>query len=470
MARILIIDDDALVRKSLSRLFRDRGHSVIMADTLATGITEADKGVDVVYLDLDLPDGDGLQVIDELASAASNPEVIVITGMGSSFAARKSMESSAWDYISKPASPSAVLSSLDSALAYRREAKKYADAEAPFIHCGIIGESAQMVRSLQDIAKSAASEAGVLIRGETGVGKELAARAIHENSTRRKGPFVVVDCSNLSESLVESVLYGHIKGAFTGAHSDRKGLVAEADGGTLFLDEVGELPPSLQKSFLRVLQERRYRSVGSNRELSSDFRLVAATNRDLAAMAQRGDFRTDLLYRLRTVEILLPPLRDRGEDISRLAAHFIEQTCDRYGLDNKSASSELLKVVEKYSWPGNVREMMNVMEAAVIQAGSAPVIYPKHLASHVRLAFLNGDEESASVRAVEPSSADKQGEQGDEILRYNEYKRERDRDYFLMLMRIAGHDVTKASSISGLSVPSVYRHLSLAGISTKGGN
>ena len=468
MAQILVIDDDLLVRKSLSRLFRDKGHEVFTADTLEAGKEIALGGVDVVYLDLDLPDGDGLHAIDELGGIGRQPEVIVLTGMGSDYAARRSMESNAWDYISKPASPSAVLRSLESALAYRKVAKKQYAVATTFDAGEIIGESFTMQRSMEDIGKAAGSEAGVLILGETGVGKELAARALHRNSSRKSGPFVVVDCSSLSESLVESTLYGHAKGAFTGAHTDRKGLVAEADGGTLFLDEVGELPPELQKSFLRVLQERRFRPVGTDREVESNFRLVAATNRDLSAMVEEGKFRSDLLYRLQTVEVVLPPLRERGEDISRLASHFIARTCDRYGIEVKTVSSELLKVTAAYSWPGNVRELMNVMEAAVIQAGADPVIYPKHLPAHIRLGFLGVKKPGSTVEQQQQAQAREDAQpQPEKISTYAEYKRDCDRRYFRLIMQTADHDIGRVSKLSGLSVPSVYRYLSQAGIATK---
>lgn len=471
MARILVIDDDALVGKSLSRLFRDAGHDVVLANTLSLGISEAEKGVDVVYLDLDLPDGDGLAVIDELAAVESQPEVIVITGMGSGYAAQKTMESSAWDYISKPASPQVVLDSLGSALDYRKEAKQHQVSLCDFDDCGMVGESPAMLRTLIEIGRAAKSEASVLISGETGVGKELTARAVHKNSTRKNGPFVVVDCSNLTESLIESVLYGHVKGAFTGAHADRRGLVAEADGGTLFLDEIGELPLTLQKSFLRVLQERRYRPVGSGKELTSDFRLVAATNRNIMQMVKDNLFRSDLLYRVRTVEIVVPPLRERVSDIGSLVNHFMAQICDRYGLEDKSSSSELLRVAECYSWPGNIREMRNVIEAAVIHAGAAPIVYPKHLPSHVRLAFLkakeNEKERCLQNEVFEDVDKGASACETAEILSYAEYKIQRDRDYFSMLMEANNNNILHVSKISGLSVPSIYRHLIIAGLSTK---
>lgn len=469
MAKILVIDDDALVRNSLSRLFSDMGHDVLLAGNLAEGIARAGKGVDVIYLDLDLPDGDGLKAIDNLSAAKRHPEVIVITGMGAGYGAQETLQRHAWDYICKPASPQAFKESLQSVLHYRRQAMREHASSENFDCCGIIGEDASMQRTLGDIAKAAKSDASVLLSGETGVGKELAARAIHANSDRGDAPFMVVDCSGMTETLVESMLHGHLKGSFTGAHTDRRGLVAEADGGTLFLDEVGELSLSLQKSFLRVLQERRFRPVGSLKEQSSDFRVVAATNRDLDRMVREGAFRSDLLFRIRTVEIVVPPLRERGKDRERLAAHFIRRSCCRYGLKVKEPSGELTNVIGRYQWPGNVRELANVMEAAVIGAGKDPVIYPKHLPTHVRLSFFGEQEKRVqnSMESPRPAAAPEEPGNPPALSAYSEHKALRDREYFSRLLETAKYDVTRASLISGLSVPSMYRHLARAGIATK---
>lgn len=470
MARILVIDDDALVRSSFSRLFSYMGHDVLLAESLAAGEIEACKGVDVIYLDLDLPDGDGLKAIDTFASAEGSPEVIVITGMGSHYGARKTLHSNAWDYITKPASPQVIKCSLQSALQYRRQSRKAPSVDVHFDRCGIVGENAAMRQTLSMIEKASQSEAGTLISGETGVGKELIAKVIHANSPRQKAPLVVVDCSNMTDTLVESMLYGHVKGAFTGAHTDRRGLVAEADGGTLFLDEVGELSPTLQKSFLRVLQERCFRPVGSHREQSSDFRLLAATNRDLEQMARTGAFRNDLLFRIRTIEICVPPLRDREEDKQRLADHFVHRYCDRYGLNVKQLSKELHTVIDGYRWPGNVRELSSAMEAAVINAGKDAVIYPKHLPGSVRLAFFHEKALPSNTPAgpAVPPAGDLQKDSPG-LASYSDYKTNRDRDYFQRLMEAANYNIGTASRISGLSIPSVYRHLAIADIPTKKG-
>lgn len=469
MAKILVIDDDVLVRKSLAQLFVDMGHEVLLAEGLAEGKARAAEGVDVVYLDLDLPDGDGRAAIDQLSAMERHPEVIVLTGMGSSYGAQKTLQSHAWDYLCKPASPRIVRKSLQSALAYRRQAMGAHAAAEPFDCCGILGGDALMQRTLRDMARAARSEASILLSGETGVGKELAARAIHNNSARGGAPFIVVDCSSMTETLGESMLHGHVKGSFTGAYIDRRGLVAEADGGTLFLDEVGELSLSLQKSFLRVLQERRFRPVGALKEQPSDFRLVAATNRDLHRMVQEGTFRSDLLFRIRTVEIVMPPLRERGSDRQRLAAYFSAQACGRYGLTPKALSEELSSVIDHYHWPGNVRELAGVMEAAVISAGKDPLIYPKHLPTHVRLTFLDQQVEGGQSqrKSSPPAGGPEKGEGSTTLSLYREHKALRDREYFTRPLEAAKYDIPTASLLSGLSIPSMYRHLARAGVATK---
>ncbi len=464
MSRVLVIDDDKFIRNSLQRLFSDMGHETILAESLVDGMTCAEHGVDVIFLDLDLPDGAGQKAIDNLSAANGNPEIIVITGMGDNYGAQETLGNGVWDYILKPASPKTVMASLKSALKYRQESTAHQEPRDRLDACGIIGEAPATRRAMQHIVRAAQSEASVLILGETGVGKELAAHAVHSLSRRRDKPFMVVDCSNLTESLVESILYGHLKGAFTGAHSDRRGLVAEANSGTLFLDEVGELPMSLQKSFLRVLQEQRFRPVGAATEQKSDFRLVAATNRDLVKMTEHGTFRNDLLFRLRTIEITMPPLRERDVDMEKLAVHFLRESCNRYAVPQKTLSKQMLKVITSYAWPGNVRELANVMEAAVIESGDAKVLYPKHLPSHIRVSFLDRPK-----KRRQPSQAVRTTPQEmplSEVTPYEEYKAQRDKAYFMRLMEACNHDIAEASRLSGLSAPSIYRHLGLAGIPT----
>ncbi|WP_231039182.1 sigma 54-interacting transcriptional regulator, partial [Nitratidesulfovibrio oxamicus] len=249
----------------------------------------------------------------------------------------------------------------------------------------IVGVSTAIRRCLDVVAEAAGSDAAALVTGETGVGKELFARAIHDNSPRAAAPFVAVDCASLPRSLVGSILFGHRKGAFTGADSNRDGLVLQADRGTLFLDEVGELPLSMQKMFLRVLQEHRFRPVGGRTEITSDFRLIAATNRNLEDMVERNTFRSDLLYRMRTVVVSIPPLRERCEDVTALAGHYLPRIWARFALPEKDISPDFHETLLAYHWPGNVRELIHTLERAALAAQDAPKLFARHLPDYLRI-------------------------------------------------------------------------------------
>jgi CheY-like chemotaxis protein len=282
MAKILVIDDDSAVAEAILNVVRSAGHEGAGESTLQRGLNRLQEDpFDLVFLDVNLPDGSGLDTLPQIQSAASSPEVIIVTGFGDPDGAELAIKNGAWDYLSKPLSVLSIRLPLERALLYR-EKKMGARPLMAVSREGIIGESPRLKPCFDSLAQAAASEANVLITGETGTGKELFAWAIHRNGARRDRNFVVVDCAALPETLVESTLFGQLKGAFTGADKPRDGLIKQANGGTLFLDEVGELPISLQKVFLRVLQEKRFRPVGGGPEVASDFRLVAATNRDLA--------------------------------------------------------------------------------------------------------------------------------------------------------------------------------------------
>ncbi|MBW2108709.1 MAG: sigma-54-dependent Fis family transcriptional regulator, partial [Deltaproteobacteria bacterium] len=300
MADILVVDDDKMICEALAAVGRHLGHHVTCALSLGQGLREAGSGkFDVIFLDVRLPDGDGLKALSRISEKPSSPEVIVITGEGGPDSADMAIRNGAWDYVEKPLSMETVSLFLARALRYR-EGKQTKRLATLLKRDGIIGNSAQIKACLDLVARAANTDSNVLITGETGTGKELFARAIRENSARTSRNFVVVDCAALPENLVESVLFGHKKGAFTGADRDRDGLIRQADTGTLFLDEVGELPLSIQRTFLRVLQERSFRPVGGKTELTSDFRVVAATNGDLDKLVAQGRFRRDLLFRLRS--------------------------------------------------------------------------------------------------------------------------------------------------------------------------
>jgi two-component system NtrC family response regulator len=296
VADVLIIDDDPKINGILSRIVHSMGHETEQALTLHDGLQSVRKNdFDVVFLDLTLPDGNGLRILPDILATPSSPEVIIVTGTGDQRGAEVAFKHGAWAYVQKPFLIEDVALPFTRALQYREE-KRAGEKPKVLIRDGIIGYSPAILASFDAVAQAAVTDASVLITGETGTGKELFARAIHNNSRRTDGSFVVVDCTALPEHLVESTLFGHEKGAFTGANRSSIGLVRQADGGTLFLDEIGELPLSIQKSFLRVLQEHRFRPIGGQKEITSHFRLVAATNRDLDAMVEAGQFRHDLLF------------------------------------------------------------------------------------------------------------------------------------------------------------------------------
>ncbi|MDR3640078.1 MAG: sigma-54 dependent transcriptional regulator [Humidesulfovibrio sp.] len=385
MGTILIIDDDAEVRETLLSLTRRMRMSGEAVGSIATGLARLRQGgVDVVFLDVSLPDGNGLSALSEIKALPDSPEVIILTGRGDPDGAELAIQGGVWDYLLKPSPLKDTMLTLERALKYRL-GKRGACAPVALVLEDVIGRSRSMRACFDAVAGAAGSGASVLITGETGTGKELFARTIHANSARAAKPFVVVDCAALTETLVESTLFGHKKGAFTGADSDRVGLVKLADGGTLFLDEVGEMPLNLQKAFLRVLQERRFRPVGGSQELESDFRLMAATNRDLEDRVKEGAFRTDLFYRLKTISISLPPLRERPEDIKPLCVFRVVQLCEQYGAPLKGFDPDVFQVLEGYGWPGNVRELFNVLERAFVAAGPERTLYAMHLPQDVRI-------------------------------------------------------------------------------------
>lgn len=386
MEKILIIDDDDGIMKTLATLSQRMGCEAFWKPTLELGLMEVQASAyDVVLLDVHLPDGCGLDIIAQIRRAPAEPEVIIMTGFGDVNGAEIAVNNGAWDYIQKTGSTQDLTLSLKRVLEYRKEKVRHRAAPVALNLKGIIGESKPLLACYDQLAKAAAGDANVLISGETGTGKEIFARAIHENSRRASQSLVVVDCAALPETLVASLLFGHEKGVYTGADKAREGLVAQADGGTLFLDEVGELPADIQKVFLRVLQERKYRPVGGKRELGSDFRLIAATNRDLDEMVADGHFRRDLLYRLRTIELTLPPLWERCEDIKLLTIHYLAKTAERYGVQNKAISPDFLDALKRYPWPGNVRELINALETALFSAGPEATLYSRHLPPNIRL-------------------------------------------------------------------------------------
>ncbi len=465
MSSILIVDDDESMCGLLTRMVRGTGHQaqwVLRLDEALQAVTKQD--FDVVFLDVNLPDGNGLEALPQLSRAGGQPEVIIITGEGDVDGAELAIRSGAWDYIQKPASVESMKLPLLRALQYREErlARAQVSGVTALKRAGIVGNSAQIQSCFDQLARVAPTDATVLITGETGTGKELFAQAVHWNSPRRDRPFVVLDCSALPETLVESLLFGHARGAFTSADKPQEGLIKQADGGTLFLDEVGELPLTTQKAFLRVLQERRFRPLGSRSEITSDFRLIAATNRNLPRMVQEGTFREDLLFRLRSFTIELPPLRERTGDIKDLTMHHLARVCERLSVGLKGVSPEFLEAVDSYRWPGNVRELLHAVERAAAAALYEPTLHVKHLPDEIRIALAR---RSIPVRRKPTRPEERHVAKPDPPLAYKEHREHSDREYFLSLMASTQGSIPKACAVSGLSRSRLYDLLKRHGIS-----
>lgn len=460
MAKILIVDDDPVISEILAHVVTEAGHEPTSTLTLRDGLKEVEStGYDLVLLDVYLPDGNGLDALPRFIETPKAPEVIIITGMADVDGAELAIRSGAWDYIEKASSSRDMSLSLLRALQYREAKCAQTSGRLALDRSGIIGSSSRMNALFDLLAKAAATDANVLITGETGTGKELFAEAIHRNSARAGKPFVILDCSVLPETLVESTLFGHEKGAFTGADRTKEGLIKLADGGTLFLDEVGELPPSIQKAFLRVLEQRRFRPVGSRREDESDFRLVAASNRDLQQMVKDGTFREDILFRLKAFSIELPPLRERPEDIRELVVHYIDRLCHRYGTVSKGFSPDFMEALRSYHWPGNVRELFHALERALAASGREPILFPKHLPDDIRIHSVRRSLGRKQPEACAPNSKDTSPT--DFLPTLKDFRKEMDRQYLARLISSCGGNVAEACRKSGLSRSRLYELLKL---------
>jgi two-component system, NtrC family, response regulator len=469
MAKILIIDDDYMMCEVLAALVNKSGHEAHCVFTLGEGLTAAFSGdYDIILLDVRLPDGNGLESLAKLRSNKSNPEVIIITGEGGTRGASLAINNGAWDYIEKPPANEVVSLSLLRALEFR-EAKQARKPIMALKKTGIVGNSPLILKCLDEIAQMAACDAGVLITGETGTGKELFAKAIHDNSSRGNKNFVVVDCAALPGNLVESTLFGYEKGAFTGADKSYSGLIKQADGGTLFLDEVGELPLSIQKVFLRVLQEHRFRPLRSEKEVHSDFRLIAATNRDLNQMVDQGLFRQDLLFRLQACVIGLPPLKDRKQDIFELTQYHITNLCRQYGTEIKGFSTDFFETLLSYDWPGNVRELFHLSEGAFLAGRHDPVLFQNHFPLNFRIQRLQDDAESKTLKreiSPEPEPPAKVLPTW-QTFREEAIKRA-EKDYLLELLPTTNGDMAQACQVAGLARARLYELLKKHFLSLKG--
>lgn len=468
MANILIIDDEKAIREMMQSMISRLGYNIFTAGTIKQGSELMDNHpIDIVFLDIFLPDGNGLEMLPKIKQNPSSPEVVIITGAGSDEAAELAIKNGAWSYIQKPLSIKETFSHLKRIIDYRKD--KISSKPILIEADGIIGKSEEIKKALQAVAKCAKSEANVHIFGETGTGKELFANAIHKNSHRSHGPFVVVDCTVLPEQLVESTLFGYEKGAFTGANEPREGLIKCADNGTLFLDEIGELSLSIQKSLLRVIQERQFRPVGSTNMVHSNFRLISATNRNLDKLVSRFHFREDLLFRLRTVSIELPSLKERRKDIKDLACHYVQELCEKNGIRLKGFSPDFFSLLESYDWPGNVREMIAALEKAILAEPDTPILYPVHLPEHIRINYIKSSAfieqlgpalKKSSKTEMPPEDIPWSDNLLQPLMPLKEFRRkcygELERQYLKHLMSASKNNIQKACDISGLKQARLY--------------
>ena len=448
MSKILIIDDEASIRSTLSNILSDEGHRTTLCESGEEGIAQfAREEFDLIILDLWLPGIDGLAVLERLRTAGA-PPIIVISGHGNVDAAVRATRLGAYDFLEKPLSLERILLTVNHALADRKLRDQVRDLKRHLtIEELLIGESEPMKKLDQQIRGAAPSNSRVLITGENGSGKEIVARTLHRLSHRAEQPFIDVNCAAIPEELIESELFGHRKGAFTGAIDERKGKFELADGGTLFLDEIGDMSFKTQAKVLRVLQEQTFQKIGGQQTIKVDVRVLAATNKDLEAEIANGSFRSDLYYRLNVIPIEVPPLRSRGQDIVLLAEHFLRRFAAEAGTPKKKLSAAAATKLKGYSWPGNVRELRNVIERLAILAPGETI-----------------DAEDIQLGT--------RGEVAPEIaanLTLKDAREEFERQYILARLRELGGNVSRTADALGVERSNLYRKLHAYGIKVERG-
>jgi two-component system, NtrC family, response regulator PilR len=447
--RILLVDDEPSIRQLLSYRLRREGYEVLLAENGRQAIALLESGsVDVLVSDIRMPDMSGIDVLR--AAKALDPDVlgIMITAYASKETSVEALRLGASNYVEKggPEFPAAVVEVVRKAIEQRQATKERRQLQQENLllkrtlgtahqFSNIIGRSDGMAAVFRLIETVASTTSTILVTGESGTGKELVARAIHFNSPRRDRPFVALNCGALPETLLESELFGHMRGAFTGAATNKKGLIELAERGTVFLDEIAEMTPMVQVKLLRVLQDRRFRRLGGLEEVEADIRIIAATNQDLAKLVSENKFREDLFYRINVIPIHLPPLRERREDIPLLADHFLARFRDQMGKRVTGISGEAIRVLEAYHWPGNIRELENVIERAVALE-QTPVILPDTLSPIVR----GGAPKSAGAIDLPDTGFDLEA-----------HVREVERGYIAEALRRAGGVQSKAADILGMS-------------------
>jgi DNA-binding NtrC family response regulator len=443
---IIVVDDDPEQGDLLGGLLRRRGLTPIVVESAARALAVLDeRSPTAIIADVQLGRGmTGLELCAQVRERAPNLPVIVITGAGSLEVAVEAIRVGAYDFVTKPIAPDALMASIQRAVERRTlqdEVKRLRvenEASRP-IH-GILGDSPALREVVELIRRVADSDATVLVNGESGTGKELISRAVHDLGPRKANPFVAINCAAVPAGLLESELFGHVKGAFTDAKRGRLGLFAQATGGTVFLDEIGEMPLEMQAKLLRVLQERKVRPVGGEEEIAVDARVVCATNKDLEAEVEAGRFREDLFYRVNVVALRVPPLRERGSDILTLATHFAAKISERSGKQVKQISAEAGRRMLDYDWPGNVRELENCIERAVALC----------VGDEIRVADL-----PEKVQAHQPGRLILGGDDGSDLITLAEMEKR----YVRRVLSAVGGNKSQAARVLGIDRRSLYRRL-----------
>jgi len=443
--KILIVDDEAGIRESLSSILRDERYSVEAVESAELALERLTSGaVEVVLLDVWLPGMDGMEALSRIQSLPQPPSVIIISGHGTIETAVRATKLGAFDFIEKPLSLERIIVLVRNAIEQRRLQEENQLLHTELGHrYRIVGDSVPMKALRQQIAVTAPTNGRVLIYGESGTGKELVARSLHAASLRNKAHFVEVNCAAIPEELIESELFGHVKGSFTGASEDKIGKFAKADSGTLFLDEVGDMSLRTQSKVLRVLEEQRFERVGSNQTLHVDVRVIAATNKNLEQEIARGAFRQDLFYRLNVIPFFVPPLRDRKEDIPVLARYFLAEFSSEYGKKTRELTDGAMEILLRYPWPGNVRELRNLVERLVIVCPQAR-IEPHHLPPEL----FRGVAESPQ----QPYST------------LHEARSAYEREFILRKLQEHRWNMTQTASALGLERSHLYRKMKSLGI------
>ena len=443
--RILVVDDDRAMCDMIAADLKSRDFVVLTRQT-GTDAWQAlqTEDFDVVVTDLSLGGMSGIELCERIVANRDDLPVVLITAFGSMDTAIEAIRAGAYDYITKPFEPDQLALTIERAVRHRRltdEVIRLRRVVRETEHFGpMVGRSRPMRQVYDLVERLAHTTATVLVTGESGTGKELIARALHDMSSRSNGQFVAINCAAMPETLLESELFGHARGAFTGARDDRDGLFIRADGGTLFLDEIGEMPPGMQAKLLRALQEQRVRPVGGDKEVKFDARLVCATNRDLEAEVAASRFREDLYYRINVVQIELPPLRTRGSDILLLAQHFLETYAARYNAPVRGIGREAAEKLATWHWPGNVRELQNCIERAVALA---------------RFDHIGVDDLPARMREVRQSTGVFDAESPEDLIPLAELERR----YILRALEVIGGNKTATADALGIDRKTLYRKL-----------